>query len=119
MEFDETLAVEVTKGLFEGLFAGLEGGADFLGRTGIAVGEAAFVRAQGGEDAVGERGDPLVALRVEAEINLAIGADGAHEAFAALADLERCGEFGAIEEPEAGIVDNRVVTEWRLAGDEE
>lgn len=119
MEFDEALAVEVAEGLFEGFFAGLEGGADFLGRAGIAVGEAAFVRAQCGEDAVGERGDALVALRVEPEVDLAIGADGAHEAFAALADLERYGEFGSVEEPEAGIVDNGVVTEGRLAGDEE
>ena len=43
MEFDEALTVEVAEGLFEGLFAGLEGVADFLGRAGIAVGQAAFV----------------------------------------------------------------------------
>jgi hypothetical protein len=43
VEFDESLSVEVSEGLFEGFFAGLEGGADFLGRAGIAVGQAAVV----------------------------------------------------------------------------
>jgi hypothetical protein len=41
VEFDEALAVEVSEGLFEGFFAGLEGGADFFGRTGVAVWQAA------------------------------------------------------------------------------
>ena len=43
MEFNEALAVEVSEGLFKGFFAGLEGGADFFGRAGIAVGQAALV----------------------------------------------------------------------------
>ena len=43
MEFDEALAVEIAEGLFEGFFAGLEGCADFLGRAGVAVGEAALI----------------------------------------------------------------------------
>ena len=43
MEFDEALAVEVAEGLFEGFFAGLEGGSDFLGRAGVAVGQAAII----------------------------------------------------------------------------
>ena len=43
MEFDEALTVEVAEGLFEGFFAGLEGGADFLRLAGIAVGQAAVV----------------------------------------------------------------------------
>ena len=119
MEFDEALAVEVSEGLFEGFFAGLEGGTDFLGRAGIAKGKAAFVRAQGSEDTVGEWGDALIALLVEAEVDLAVGADGTDEAFAALADLERRGEFAAVEEPEAGVVDDGVVAEGCLAGDEE
>ncbi len=61
----------------------------------------------------------MIALRVEAEVDLAVGADGAHEALAALADVERCGEFAAVEKPEAGVVDDGVVAEGRLAGDEE
>ena len=43
MEFDEALAVEVSEGLFEGFFAVLEGCADFLGRAGVALGQAAIV----------------------------------------------------------------------------
>ena len=43
MEFDEALAVEVAESLFEGFFAGLEGGSDFLGRAGVAVWQAAVV----------------------------------------------------------------------------
>ena len=43
MEFDEALAVEVAEGLFEGFFACLKSGANFFGRAGVAVGEAALV----------------------------------------------------------------------------
>ena len=43
VEFDEALAVEVAEGLFEGFFAGLEGGADFFRRAGVAVGQGAVV----------------------------------------------------------------------------
>ena len=61
----------------------------------------------------------MVALRVKAEIDLAVGSDVAHKALASLADCQGRGELAAVEKPEAGIVNDRVVTEGRFAGDEE
>jgi hypothetical protein len=46
------------------------------------------VGAKSCKNAVGEGSYALVSLRVEAEVDFAIGSDRANEAFAALADFE-------------------------------
>lgn len=118
-EADAALAEEGAEGLFEGFFAGLEDVADFFGGGLVVVGGVAAAAFEDGDDLLGEGEDALVAGGVEAEVDFAVFAEGADEAWEALAGEEGEGEVGVVEEAPVAIFDDGVAAEGGVVGDGE
>ena len=71
------------------------------------------------DDLVPKGGHSFVSRRVEAQIDLPVGADGADEAFQRLAGLERGGKVVVVKQAPVRVFDDGVVAQGRPANDEE
>jgi hypothetical protein len=119
LDADEAILVERADGLLEGLFAEAEGVADFLGQAAVVEREAAAGGLELGEDGFTGVGDAAVAGAAEGEVHLAVGPDVAHVTLDDRADLQRAGDVRVINQAAVGVVDDEIVAEWALAGDEQ
>ena len=102
--------VEFAEGLFESLLADAESFPDRRRRTAIVEGHIPAVAFKRLDDLVCERGHTLVTRRIEAQVNLPAGTDGADKALQLLADSERRGEVFVVEQAAMRVLHDGVVT---------
>jgi len=101
--------------LFERAFADAKAQADFIGSALVVEVQSATGRLESFDDLLGQWSDALIARCIESQVDLAIGANFAHESFSALTDDHRRGKFAAVEQSQVRVINNCGVSQRTLA----